>query len=130
ISSGTTASAPVQMAQGGVYTCTFTAKSQRECPPSDHTLPSSPSVKVAGIQTVTATANGASGQVSFCDLVPVDIDAQVQQINCGNLTYEWTFSDGDTAATKSTSHLFRGGPPYSETVNVTCSQNGCTDSRL
>jgi hypothetical protein len=91
-------------------------------------VPGSPFVEVSGIQSVTATANGAAGNVSFCQFTDVNFDAQVQQMNCGSLTYAWNFSDGDSSTFQSPTHRFRGGPPYSATVTVTCSQSGCTNS--
>ncbi len=128
--SGSSATYSPTNGEAGVYTCQFTAKANRECPPTDITLPPGPSVTVSGLQSVDAQANGFSNQSSQCQNTPVSFSAQVQQINCGTLTYSWNFGDGSPEdTTPNPTHQFPDFGDYTVTLTVSCTGTACSDTK-
>jgi PKD repeat protein len=129
VASGKGQSATVTASNAGAYTCVFTVKVNDECPSSPKTLNSQP-VEVSGLQSVDAQANGFSNQSSQCQNTPVSFSAQVQQINCGRLTYSWNFDDGSPPDTSSNpTHPFPGFGDYTVTLTVSCTGPTCTDTK-
>jgi PKD repeat protein len=90
-----------------------------ECTVNDACMGGSCRGKEKKLTTVDAKANGETDiDVTLGDEVNFGVDAAHE--NCGNVTFEWDFGDGESSNAENPSHTYSKSGEFTATITVKC----------